>query len=431
LKVMADLDLLSKAFSTFEEASRTLQGTYHELEEQVRFLRNEVEDTNVRLRRSLAETEEARAFLDGLVQGIPVGVVVFGHDGRIRHHNSAARRMLGRDLSGANVLDLPFDAGTPGEVELERSGGGTLPCLTATATLGANGSLLVLQDLTRIKELEAEAEKNRRLAAMGELVAKIAHEIRNPLGSMELYATMLARDLEGTEQGSMAEGIGRGIRHLVNTLNNMLLYTRNRSLSAVSVDVAPVIDDVVDFLRGLGGVDIRVLADYGHARGTVNGDPDLIRQALTNLGMNAIQAMPAGGTLRISTDSPGGDYLRIRVADTGVGMDDRVVEHAFEPFFSTKDRGNGLGLSIVAWVMREHNGVVRVESTPGEGTVFSLLFPVHNAAAGCPDSGSDLDGNESERRVNPRPRGTRNTVGDVSAHRRRVPNDETNDKGGA
>jgi nitrogen fixation/metabolism regulation signal transduction histidine kinase len=216
---MGEIDLLNKAFSSFAEASRALEEGYKSLETQVRTLRLEVEEKNRALGLSLAETEHARMFLNNIIEGVPSAIIVFNSEGDILHHNSASRRLLGDPLPFENVLDLPFDI-SEGEVTI---GGGAVSALITHSSVGDIGSLLVIQDITRLKDLERQAEMNRRLAAMGELVAKIAHEIRNPLGSIELFASMLSNDLKGSPSKELADGISTGVQSLVNTLIIMLL----------------------------------------------------------------------------------------------------------------------------------------------------------------------------------------------------------------
>jgi len=379
---MGQIELLNKAFSDFAEASRSLENYYRGLEAEVRSLRNEVEKKNRQLETSLAETERSRVFLDRVLESLPAAVLVFDPEGKVLHANSAARTLFGREEPLRNVLDLPFDLGDT-ETRMEDAGGRTVHLLLRHSGVGEVGSLLTAQDITRLRELEREAELNRRLAAMGELVAKIAHEIRNPLGSIELFASMLAEDLDGTPLREAAEGISTGVRSLVNTLNNMLLYTRTRSIRRREIDLREVAEEFVRRNGGLArrsGVDFVWKAEPGPM--PVAGDGELIGQVLFNLLQNAVQAVEGGGRVELRLERAGEAYYRVRVMDDGPGIRESERERIFEPFYSTRDRGNGLGLSIVRSIMREHDGSVRVDGAPGGGTVFTLLFPRAAAEAG-------------------------------------------------
>ncbi|MBI5142194.1 MAG: PAS domain-containing protein [Nitrospirae bacterium] len=371
---MGEIDLLNKAFSSFAEASRALEEGYKSLETQVRTLRLEVEEKNRALGLSLAETEHARMFLNNIIEGVPSAIIVFNSEGDILHHNSASRRLLGDPLPFENVLDLPFDI-SEGEVTIG-SGAGAVSALITHSNVGDIGSLLVIQDITRLKELERQAEMNRRLAAMGELVAKIAHEIRNPLGSIELFASMLSNDLQGSPSKELADGISTGVQSLVNTLNNMLLYTRTRRIRRVPLDLAELVAESASSIRPLAARNgSEVLMDGVDGPLVIEGDGELIKQAIYNLSMNAVQAMPEGGVIRFGFDDSSDGYITLRVKDSGPGIPEEAMESIFEPFFSTKDRGNGLGLSIVKMIMKEHDGLIKVASVRGEGAEFSMIFP--------------------------------------------------------
>jgi len=372
---MGEIELLNKAFSSFEEASRLLEENYRELEAEIRSLRLQVEEKNTALEASLSETERGRLFLDKVLEGIPTGVVVFSPQGQVLKWNSMARRFLGEERDVRTVFDLPFDL-TDAEAVMQDSAGRNITTMLSHSGMGDIGSVLIMQDITRIKELERQAELNRRLAAMGELVAKIAHEIRNPLGSIELFASMLSNDLEDTRLKDLADGISTGVKSLVNTLNNMLMYTRTKRINRVPVDLVQVVRESSDFIGVLAqrnGVELYMDLDEGDSR--ILGDRELVRQALYNLSINGIQAMERGGNLHIRLHESGTDYIKISIRDTGPGIPKDHVQRIFDPFFSTKDRGNGLGLSIVRSVMKDHDGSVNVTSEPGVGTEFVLTFP--------------------------------------------------------
>ncbi len=374
---MGEIELLNKAFSDFAEASKTLEEYYKGLENQVRSLRLEVEEKNRALEKSLAETERSRRFLNNILDGIPTAILVFNQEGKILHSNCASKKLLGDAFSFDNVLDLPFDI-AESEVVIDCNGTKPAHAMINYSGVGNVGSVLVIQDITRLKELEYQAELNRRLAAMGELVAKIAHEIRNPLGSIELFASMLSHDLGDSPLREVADGISTGVKTLVNTLNNMLMYTRTRKITRVSLDLKSVLNE---FLSGIvplaerNKIKVALVVEPGDAVASMDGDAELIKQVLYNLSINAVHSMPDGGNLSFILDTSSEGYLRLLVKDTGSGIAPESLDSVFDPFFSTKDRGNGLGLSIVRMIMKEHDGSVDVSSRLEEGTEFTLIFP--------------------------------------------------------
>lgn len=236
---------------------------------------------------------------------------------------------------------------------------------------------------TRIEELNAElAEKNRavertrRLAAMGEMAARIAHEIRNPLGSMAIFATLLERELaDEPDKAKLAEHINKGIKTLDNLLSNMLLFAGSPEAKLKPVELNDIVDDAILLAgdRGKAGVEIR--ASY-RGRKRVMADPNLLRQLFLNLIINALDAVEEDGRIGISVDTEteeGG--VVIKVSDNGRGIPREEIDRIFDPFFSTKERGTGLGLAIVSAVVDAHMGRLDVQSEPGKGTTFTLGIP--------------------------------------------------------
>lgn len=237
----------------------------------------------------------------------------------------------------------------------------------------------------RIDELSSElAEKNRalertrRLAAMGEMAARVAHEIRNPLGSMSIFATILERELAAEpERQRLANHITTGIKSLDNILSNMLLFATSPEAKLKPVDVRKVLEDSLVLARGHERENVSVKAEFrGHT--SIMADPVLLRQLFLNLVINALDAMDDGGVLKVRTRvvEDRQMYMEIRVSDTGRGIPRENIDRVFDPFFSTKDRGTGLGLAIVSTVVNAHGGFMDVESAPGEGTVFTIGLPM-------------------------------------------------------
>src|SRR3972149_1291062 len=237
---------------------------------------------------------------------------------------------------------------------------------------------------TRVEELNSElAEKNRaiersrRLAAMGEMAARIAHEIRNPLGSMSIFATLLERELAEDKRKNLAKQISKGIKTLDNLLSNMLLFANSPEARLKSMDIKEIIDDSILLTKGREkkGVEISV----AHSGETViTADPDLLRQLFLNLMINALDAVEDNGRVEVTTnvvERDGSDYMEIKVSDNGRGIAARGGGGELSPFFTTKERGTGLGLAIVTSVVDAHAGWIKADSTPGVGTAFTIGIP--------------------------------------------------------
>ncbi|HMK61479.1 MAG TPA: ATP-binding protein [Dissulfurispiraceae bacterium] len=364
-----DIGLLTKAIESINSVSSTLMQYYQSLEDKVKVLTDEV--------------DQKKQLLDSILDSVDVGVVFFDKDGVIRLINKTAEGLLcvhSDDVRGGTSLHseiredliLP-EHGKPFQAIVSNSE-------VCSVAGGKIGRVLIFKDITILKRLEAENERNRRLSAMGELVTKIAHEIRNPLGSIELFANLLANDLKGTEQVDYARRISNSVRSLVSTLDNMLRFSGEIKPKMEYCCINDVVRETCDEFREVltsGGISIELTDDE---RYSFHVDRGLVRQALINIILNAVQAMQDGGKISvvISQDVTLKDVIkniRIAVRDSGAGMDEHTKARLFEPFFSTKDRGTGLGMSITQGIVAAHKGHIEVHSKIGKGTEFIILLP--------------------------------------------------------
>jgi signal transduction histidine kinase len=230
--------------------------------------------------------------------------------------------------------------------------------------------------LERERRLEAAALRQSRLAAMGEMAAMLAHEVRNPLGAMELFTGLLLQDLrESPETLRLARQVAAGIADLNHLVTNLLEFTRARRTAEAAegdVDCRAAAEDALRFARDLLDTNgITVVCDFAADGCTACGDAALLRPALLNLVRNAVQAMPTGGTLTVGVAREG-DAVAITIADTGPGIADEVREDIFTPFFTTRAKGTGLGLSVVRELVTALGGVVQVERATGGGAAFTV-----------------------------------------------------------
>jgi signal transduction histidine kinase len=245
-----------------------------------------------------------------------------------------------------------------------------------------SGAVLTLQDITRMKTLEDQSSRTGRMAAMGKLAAQIAHEIRNPLGSIELFASVLGEHLgEHEEYGDLTRHISRGVRSIDNIITNLLMFVKEQQPEFRNLDIHETLDDSKFFSAHLTGSEkgVEVRRAYAGEPVIVRGDRELLKQVFLNLILNAIQAMPEGGSLMITTrrgDAAQGNCAEIEFADTGVGIPDSELPRIFDPFFTTKRKGTGLGLSIVHNIISQHMGTIHVRSCEGKGTAFVVTLPL-------------------------------------------------------
>ena len=246
------------------------------------------------------------------------------------------------------------------------------------------GIIGVFQDLSSIKQMEERMRQADRLATIGRLAANIAHEIRNPLASMSGAIEVLTRELpRGGPHDRLIEIVLHESDRLNQIVKEFLEYARPAPLHPLPMNVGEVLDEVLLLLehRALPP-DLKIAREYD-GTATARVDPQQFRQAIWNLCINALEAMPAGGELRIGAGivtQRKTRKLEVWVADTGTGIDPESLLHIFEPFFSTKPAGSGIGLALVHRVIQDHGGDIEVRSEPGVGTTFTLRLPLAESA---------------------------------------------------
>lgn len=300
---------------------------------------------------------------------------------------SAAALLYG---GGTTPLDDPIAAtirdGQPAtaEFDLPHLGGRFIldvaPRRTADGSI--EGLVLIARDVTRQRDLEMQALRSARFAAMGMLASGVAHDFNNLMAAILLRAEMLDRTVTDSEQKHWIEVIARSARDGATTVQRMLDYARLQGdAGRMRVDIGELVRQVVDLTRGrwkdeaqARGAEIRIETDLADVS-PVMANPSELREVFTNLVLNAVDALPSGGTLRLATRAVDGRVL-VEVSDDGIGIPPENVEKIFSPFFSTKgSRGTGLGLSVSAGILKRHDGDLRVESAPGRGTTFTVDLP--------------------------------------------------------
>ena len=228
------------------------------------------------------------------------------------------------------------------------------------------------------KELQAQLELAERLAALGEMVAGVAHEIRNPLGIISSTAELLRKRLEQNEGNSrLAKIIEEEVNRLNQTVTEFLDFARPREPNLQSCDVESIIERGLEFLKPeIERHHISVSRHYDRNGHPFMVDPDLLYRAFLNILINAIQAMPKGGELTVTTAAGHqGKGIKIVFQDTGEGITAENAKKIFNPFFTTKDQGSGLGLSIVKGIIESHQGHISIESNFGRSAKVSIVLP--------------------------------------------------------
>jgi signal transduction histidine kinase len=236
----------------------------------------------------------------------------------------------------------------------------------------ALGVILSFSDLTEVKRLQEQMELKERLTALGEMSAGIAHELRNPMAVINGYLSLLAR-----KQDDSGQKIIRDVVTEINTMNriigDLLTFARPTSLNRVKVNVKEMVEGCVLNLLQAKGPDARITTALKLNDAGATVDEGLMRQAFSNLLQNALEAMPEGGTLTVETHD--GKELFLVIKDTGIGIPRDAIKKIFLPFFTTKDRGVGMGLALAHKIITSHGGRIEVESEEGRGTTFTVSLP--------------------------------------------------------
>ncbi|MEQ1795699.1 MAG: ATP-binding protein [Nitrospira sp.] len=384
----AERDLLQEAFHTFDQAAHTLQQSYSTLTDRIEQMDLELSQSNDALRTQLHENEAMRSHLSGILDSLTTGVLVLDQAGHITRVNAAATTLLGRDtktLHGQSALTVLAELQLSVSERPQRRGAHVLTINQRVLEASAahpSGQLILIHDATQMCQLEERLQRQHRLVAMGEMVGRIAHEIRNPLGSIELFASMLRRDLhEHPSSLAYAEQISQAVHGLDRLLSNLLTYTQPERSTRRWQAIEPLVLDALTLAAHAitkNPVDIRL--DLDPRIPAIWCNEGQFKQVVLNLILNAIQAMPAGGVLTLkmaATDdlSLGVPAICFTITDNGPGIEPAHVSRIFDPFFTTKDEGTGLGLAIVHAIVDAHRGRIDVESHRGVGTTFTILLP--------------------------------------------------------
>jgi two-component system sensor histidine kinase HydH len=343
--------------------------------------------------------QDTSAIKDQVVTSLPVGLIATDKDGRIAFYNNAAERITGLDLEQARGkasdtvlprhlygLKESLDLGesiSEKEMECEFTENKIVPVsISASKIINEEGQfvgqVLIIRDLGEVRRLQDEIRRKEKLAAIGGLAAGVAHEIRNPLSSIKGIASYYKNKFEdGSEDKEMAGVMIEEVDRLSRVISELLDFARPTKLNRKPSDINELLKHSTRLVQQEAaakkiGIQLNLASDSVEA----DVDPDRLTQCFLNLFLNAMQAMESGGRLTVSSSTGVNGNVAIDIKDNGSGISAGDLSKIFDPYFTTKPKGTGLGLAIAHKVIEAHEGQIRVRSTIGQGTVFSIVLPL-------------------------------------------------------
>lgn len=406
---MADGDFDARVQEKGTEEQRILSVTFNQLAERIQNQLVQLRQQTHDLETSNRELSQTQHFLQNILANIRTGVMSVDREGRISHINSVGESILhvsewrqkdvAEAISCASFTNLIVYALRQAvsvhqnEVPYERRDGALVPLQVSIAPVIESGELsglvVTYHDLSTIRQLEEQVRRQDRLASLGRMAAGVAHEIRNPLGIIRGSAELLRNRFSGQpgEEG-LSEFILEEVRRLSRVVNDFLLFARPPEPNREEIPIDFFFEEMADyFTKQRMGAAYTLKTECVGAVPPIAADLNLCRQVFLNLFLNAQDAMPNGGEIVLRAQVFSQREVAIDVQDSGDGIPPDRIDKIFDPFYTSKDTGTGLGLSLVHQIMSNHGGRIEVESTPGKGSLFRLIFLNYASLsdAGAPD----------------------------------------------
>jgi two-component system, sensor histidine kinase FlrB len=364
---------LRQAFQQYNQVSDTLIESFNQLNATVdKLTRAKVENLPLQSQDNMSQQ------LRSLIDAIPGAVIVIDSQGKVDDYNLAASELLGEPLRQHHWRDIvhrvflaDLDQG-----ELRTPDGRQFSI--STRPLGYKpGQILLLSDVTQTRVLQRAAQQNLHLMTMGKMMASLAHQIRTPLSSSMLYLSQIIEGNLDEEKSRKFTGKALDrIRHIEKTINDMLVFAHGGQFHMSDFAITDLLAELHDHLAPqLMLKHARLKIDASDNTIFINGNKGALLGALANLCMNAMDASDQLLNIKITTALNRRGDLELAVIDNAGGMDEQTLQHLFDPFYTTKQDGTGLGLAVVKSVIESHQGSIKVSSTLGEGSRFDISLP--------------------------------------------------------
>jgi two-component system sensor histidine kinase AtoS len=391
-----ELTKITDSYVSLSELTVRLQADYLELSKKFEKQSLQLEEINNQVTRALEANSRLSTYLNNILECLDAGVVVFSIDGKICLFNRAAEKLTG--ISRQEAIEKHYTTVFPGDehestfslldgTETKSHGEkwfGSQPVgYSSSRIFDENGSCCgvveILYDISGEKRLRETIRQVSALAALGEMSAIVAHQIRNPLAGIIGFANLLQRDLPYDHPSAhLAQKIFKGSKELNRIMTNLLDYTKQTKPDFRELDLIKFTKEVISsFSNEPVAEKMKIVFQTDTDEVLYRFDPVLFRQAFLNIIENAVQAMePNGGKLTLSVKTEGGQCLKIVFKDTGMGFQQGDCDKLFKPFYTTRRNGTGLGLSMVKKMIDFHNGTIRANSPAGGGAEFTIELPL-------------------------------------------------------
>ncbi len=415
------VESLTAAFQEFTKIVDGFQQNNQALQNQIQILNQQLETKNFELQEELLQGENIRKFLDNILQNIYSGVIVIDNNANISVFNKAAEAITGHDyehvigenytvLSGMNRINkisalLTLKTGNEAR-HLQKT---ITTCHNDEKNIEYSTTVLrnpagepvgvaeIFNDISELKELQNRVMHIETLAALGEMAASVAHEIRNPLGGITGFVGLLERKV-GNENKNLISPIKEGVKRLENIVSNLLSYTRHKQISSDRMEIKNLLFEVMNFFQmsKTNAKPYELSHHFPDKNVFCMADKQLLHQVVLNLLENAYDAIDEDGNISltlsthdIQSDTEGIDseeieeirklfsFIKISIQDNGRGISPENIFKLFRPFYSTKEKGNGLGLSVCKKIINLHRGDIQVKSKENMGTTFVVTLPIY------------------------------------------------------
>lgn len=402
------VEALTRAFDLFTKETDRLEKAYEQLKENSVAVNKQLADANRKLQIKLIEFDAITHYLNSFLSNISQGIFFIDLNGGVTTYNEAAQLILqisqekvlfnsfwtnfkddafgfsmrealaSRKPTGSTYASYELPDGTQKELEIETSLVLNAGPEKGTPVDAMQGMILLIRDITEIRRLQLIANRHDRLKELGEMAAMVAHEIRNPLGGIKGFASLLQRDLKDQPKlEQMARYIIEGTDNLNRLVTTVLNYARPIQPHLDAVNLNNLVKELIQHIKADPNYNSKAefILNEHHQDIWISADSQLLKSTFLNLAINSIQAMPEGGVVTLSIDRTETMAI-IKVADTGVGIPPENLDKLYSPFFTTRADGNGFGLSEVLKMVQAHGGTIEVQSDVNKGTEFTIHIPL-------------------------------------------------------